>query len=80
MLAYKPKDDFLDLVVRVLVGQSVKMNLRVSLALHIRSGPRLVGFYQLFRNVCLDAQSQMSVALYRTGLSEVLRYEVVTAG
>jgi len=74
MLAYKPKDGSPDLVVRVFVGQSVKMNLKISLALRILSESGIVGFYQLFQNMCcLDVASQMFVTLYRTGLDEVLR-------
>ena len=38
MFAYKPKDDSVDLVVRVFVGQSVKMDPQISLALRTLSG------------------------------------------
>jgi hypothetical protein len=74
MLAYKPKDDSPELVVRVFVGQSVKMNPKISLALNILSEPGVVGLYQLFQIVCcLDMKSQLFVTLYRSGLNEVLR-------
>jgi hypothetical protein len=76
MFAYKPKGGSLDLVVRVFVDQSVKMNRKISLALHILSESGVVGRYQLFRGMCPDMKSQMFVTLYRTGLNEVLRYDV----
>jgi hypothetical protein len=73
MLAYKPKDNSPDLVVRVFVGQGVEMNLKVLLALRMLSESGIVGLYQLFQDMCLDMKSQMFVTLYRTGLNEVLR-------
>jgi hypothetical protein len=76
MLAYKPKDNSPDLVGRVLLGQSVKTNLKISLALRIFSQSEIVGLYQLFRDMCLDMKSQMFVALDQTGLNEVLRHDV----
>ena len=80
MLVYKPKNDSPDLVVRVFVGQSVKINLKISLALRIFSESGVVGLYQLFRDMCLDVKPQMFVTLYRTGLNEVLRYDVEKEG
>jgi len=69
MLAYKPKDDSLDLVVRVFVGQIVKMSLKISLALRILSESGIVGLYQLFQDMCcLDMKS-----LCRIGLNGLLR-------
>ena len=69
MLAYKPKDDSPDLVVRVFVGQIVKMSLKISLALRILSESGIVGLYQLFQDMCcLDMKS-----LRRIGLNGLLR-------
>ena len=79
MFAYKPKDDSLDLVVHVFVGQNVKMNLTISLTLHIPSESEVVDLYLLFQHMCLDVKSPDFVTLDRTGLSEVLRYEVEEA-
>jgi hypothetical protein len=74
MLAYKPKDGSPDPVVHAFVGQSVKMNLKISVALRILSEAGIVGLYRLFQNMgCLDMKPQMFVTLYRTGLNEVLR-------
>ena len=76
MLAYKPKLGSPGFVVRVFVGQSVKMNLKISLALRILPESGIVDLYQLFRDMCIDMKSQMFVALNRTGLNEVLRHDV----
>jgi len=61
MLAYKPKDNSPDLVVRVFVGQGVKMNLKILLALRMLPESGIVVLYQLFQDMCLDMKSQMFV-------------------
>ena len=71
MPAYKSKDASPDLVVRVFAGQ-----MKISLALRILYESGVVGLYQLFRDMCLEVQSQMFVTLYRTGLNAMLPYHV----
>jgi hypothetical protein len=63
-------------VVRVFVGQSVKTDPKISLALRILSESGVVGRHQLFQDVCPDMKSQLVVTLYRAGRNGVLRYDV----
>ena len=76
MFVHKPKDDSLDLVVRVFVGQSVKMDPKISLALRILSESGIVGCHQLFQDTCPDMKYQRFVTLYRARLNGVLRDDV----